>query len=648
MAQSEVPAFGRLSISDMEMKDCTFDPGANAVKLIDQGNISFTRKPDEPALFTPMFQRRVRIKILTEAGLSYANTVIPFYSGNNEEKILKVDACLFNYQEDKKVRKTIVRSTSIYRKQVNKQSSELIILFPEAKVGSVIEYQYLLQSRLNADVGDWYFQNSLPTKFSELKIFIPAAFQIAIQPLTADSLEISEKEKSVQLISKGNLINTPGIEKQFIMRNLPGIRTEPFMNSAKDYLQRLSIRLGEIDYGNGNTVNAISDWRQVVKALSSDPDFGRQSTVSITDAANIIESAKLQPSPETRMAFIYDFVRKNFYWDGRQSIYSFDGVKNVFKKKTGSSGDINWLLLSLLRMAGIDAQPILFSTRANGLVNDLLPSTNQFNTVMALVEKEKPNADGEPYFILNATEKYAPYWLTPLTVINTKGFVPDGEEGRWINATQTQHKYKVATAVQAQVDTNGIIQGTVLITNMGYARKQRIDNWIENKDKFKDHYLTGTNKAILEGPKFEHLDADSLPLEEKYNFSLLSGNTGGNIFFYTNLFSGLSKNGFTSTQRHTDIDFGYQQEYLLFGNYTIPAGYEFEGLPHNVSLILPDTSIVFKRFITAENNSMNVKISVSFNRSYYTAAEYPEFAAFYKILIENLNEPVVIKKKYTP
>ena len=87
---------------------------------------------------------------------------------------------------------------------------------------------------------------------------------------------------------------------------------------------------------------------------------------------------------------------------------------------------------------------------------------------------------------------------------------------------------------------------------------------------------------------------------------------------------------------------------MIYGNYTIPGDYIFEELPQNISLIMPDTSIVFKRFMNADNNSLNVRMSLDFKRPYYTAAEYPEFAAFYKILLSKLNEQVVIKKVNQP
>ena len=84
---------------------------------------------------------------------------------------------------------------------------------------------------------------------------------------------------------------------------------------------------------------------------------------------------------------------------------------------------------------------------------------------------------------------------------------------------------------------------------------------------------------------------------------------------------------------------------MIFGSYSIPQGYIFETLPENLSMVMPDNSIVFNRSLQAEDNLLNVRITVSFKRSFYPAMSYPAFAAFYKKLFSRLNEQIVIKRK---
>ncbi len=61
-----------------------------------------------------------------------------------------------------------------------------------------------------------------------------------------------------------------------------------------------------------------------------------------------------------------------------------------------------------------------------------------------------------------------------------------------------------------------------------------------------------------------------------------------------------------------------------------------------------DNGIVFSRTLQAESNLLNVRMTLEFKKTFYTADSYPEFKEFYKKLFDMLNEQVVIKKKTTP
>ena len=133
--------------------------------------------------------------------------------------------------------------------------------------------------------------------------------------------------------------------------------------------------------------------------------------------------------------------------------------------------------------------------------------------------------------------------------------------------------------------------------------------------------------------------------EQKVQFTYPLNRSGEYAYFTINLFSDIETNPFISDQRVSDVDFGFVQDYMLFGSYTIPEGYSFEKLPENISMLTPDNGIVFNRFLQAEDNLLNVRITVSFKRSFYPAPDYPDFAAFYKKMIVKMNEQIVIKKK---
>ena len=519
----------------------------------------------------------------------------------------------------------------------------MIITFPEAKVGSVIEYKYKMERCTDQNIKSWYFQGKIPVRYSEYQINVPLFYHFSAHPTTVDKIDVKEDVSDGAIATNEGTISTQIRKKNFIMHNLIGIRDEPFMGSIKDYQQRIEFQLSQIDYGNNNVVDLLTNWSDVIKELMKDNDFGKQLEYAPTATQAAIDEAKRLPDAESRMKFIYNYVRKNMSWNDEESIYSFNGISTTFGKKIGSSGDINLLLVCLLNNAGVAASPVLLSTRENGLINKFYPFVSQFNTVMAYVKIN------QQYFILDATDKVSGYKLVPESIVNTQGFIVDGEKGRWIDIIDNKHKYKVMAAVHGEIDDAGIMKGDCLINCNDYARKQRCETWVKNKDQFREEYFTKPYTALkIEDLTVNNVDADSLPLEQKVKFSSLLNGSGNYKYFTVNLFSDLDKNPFVADERVADIDFGFQQDYTIFGNYTIPEDYVFDALPENISMIMPDTSIIFTRIIQADDNLLNVRMSVEFKRTFYPVASYPEFKEFYKKLFAKLNEQIVIKKKATP
>ena len=363
-AQKEVPSFGKIDKADLEMKDCDFDPGAVAVRLLDVGDMFYDRGTAGITFLKTIYNKRVRIKILKDKGLSYANVEIPFFTNGVDdiEKIRQIDACIYNLDETGNIKVTNVGKSSIYIKKINKRFSRLIIAFPEAKVGSVVEYRYRQEVESYSQLKDWYFQDVIPTRYSEYEIKIPDLFVFNIQRAVVD--KIDEKQKTYDDVITINDVayKFKTTQQNFIMRNLVGIKDEPFMPSAKDYLQRLEFTLSQIDYGNNRVENLRTTWTDVVTSLMKDPDFGLQLKKDIPDIGQLLADAAKQPDKEARIKFIYNAVRSKIRCDDHEALYSSDGIVNAWQNKAGNIADINIILINVLNKAGIKAKPILLST----------------------------------------------------------------------------------------------------------------------------------------------------------------------------------------------------------------------------------------------------------------------------------------------
>ena len=190
------------------------------------------------------------------------------------------------------------------------------------------------------------------------------------------------------------------------MRDLPGLKDEPFMGAARDYLQKIEFQLARITVPGSLVQNFMNTWEGLTKELLDHPSFGMQLKKNLERDAELSTIMAL-PSQNEKLLGIYRYVQKNIGWDGVEDMYT-DGVKNAWSKRKGTTADINLILINLLKDAKIEAYPLLVSTRDHGKVFPEYPFLHQFNKVIAVAI-----VDEIPY-ILNAADKYNPARMIPV------------------------------------------------------------------------------------------------------------------------------------------------------------------------------------------------------------------------------------------
>lgn len=201
-------------------------------------------------------------------------------------------------------------------------------------------------------------------------------------------------------------------------------------------------------------------------------------------------------------------------------------------------------------------------------------------------------------------------------------------------------------ALKCAIDDKGIMSGEGSINSSSYARKHRMQKYAVDPEGFKQYYFVKPNPSLqITDVVVKNADTDSLPLAQQVRFTTPVSSSGEYSYFTTNMLSDFMSNPFMNQDRRTDIDFGFQKSYVIYGQFTIPEGYNFETLPANVNMSMPDRSIQYSRTMEFKNNVLSQKITIDFKRPFYLAANYPVFHEFHKKLLVSLNEQVVIKKK---
>ncbi|MFT3823486.1 MAG: DUF3857 domain-containing protein [Chitinophagaceae bacterium] len=634
----EIPAFGKVEKTDLEMKECDIDKEADAMVLVDYGDITYQRGVN--TTFALKKEIRQRIKLFRESAFDQANVKITYISDERYEKILDLDAYTYNLDATGKVVAIKVEKKNIFKQKEDADHSSVTFTFPEIKPGSVIEYRYVIVRETSNSIDPWIFQARIPTRVSTFRIAIPEYFQFTTSKHISLPVESKQDEYRGSISFPSGTLEYKNEEYYYKMKNIPALKYEPYMGAIGDYLQRVEFQLSQIVYPDHHVEDFRNTWPRLAASLMESEIFGAQIKKNITKGDELTRQLAKATTPTEKMLTIFRYVQKYIEWTGVEDFYC-QSVKDIWSKHSGSTGDINLILLNLLKDAGIEAYPVLSSTRDHGQVVPAYPFLRQFNKLLVYAQI------GEKPYILDASDKYNPAGLIPHDVMGTQAFVIiDKEKYDFITLWDGASMHKHYVIMNATVNAEDSLTGDVSLTSYDYAKNPRIKSLRQSKDKFISSYLTA-NQSNLQVNSLEIVndDKDSLPLEQKFKFSQPVSSTGEYKFVNLNLFTGLEKNPFVQDVRQTNIDFGCNQYYMLVGNITIPDNYTFEEPPKNVTMIMPDTSIIFKRLLQVNGNTIGYRITLEFKRPYYIVDEYEPFKEFYKKLFTRLNEQIVFKKK---
>ena len=477
----------------------------------------------------------------------------------------------------------------------------------------------------------WYLQRDIPIRYSDFTVDFPSQIEIYLRPICKQSYDSRDMSQLRHTI------------KNFSTKNVPALREEEFMTCSDDYLQKIEVWPVAITLENNIRYPFIKTWSEKTKNLMNDESFGTQLKKSIPRTAELDLLLKTMTDPYQKMITIHDYVRKNMVWDGLDNFYAGTGVKAAWKEKKGTAGEINLILINLLKDAGLNTYPMMVSTHSNGLISSAFPDFSQFNKVLALVK-----INGRTY-ILDGTDKYTPAGLIPQDVMNTEGFVVDESNVNkywWTVLWDSTRLQKDMVALQAHIGENGEMSGHASIRSQDYSRIDRTRSYTAGREKFINQYCLSYQDGVkVDSLEMLNMNNDTVPLIQNIDFHAPVNTSGGYSYFSTNFFTGMSKNPFIADNRFSDVFFGTNQSRTLVSNVTIPEGYEFEELPRNTRIALEDRSLIVTRMIQVQNGVLNERITLEYNRPYYTPEEYPALKEFYKKMYSLLEEQFVIRKK---
>ena len=506
---------------------------------------------------------------------------------------------------------------------------------PNVKEGSIIELKYNVASDYVSSMNPWYFQKSVPTRYSEYNIEIPKFFTFN-KNMVGYFSPFVKKRKETSMGGYG--VYTEG----WAMTDLPAFEEEDYMRSYKNYVSKIDFELQSIQIPFEPIKFFTKSWEEIRKDLMKFKYFGgalkRVRSPKMIDIVEKYESG----SDEERMIGIYEHIKKNMKWNGRNSKASRTGVAKVLKEGSGNSGDINLALIATLRKAGFKVDPVVLSTRDNGMLPITHPSTDNLNYVIAAVKLD----DKTVY--LDATDDYYPAGVLPLRCFNGNAVVLKKEQAELINELKPITKYKSVTQNKLTMTPDGTLEGTVKKTKSGYQaiNFRKAYDRADNEEAFIESLQNKQEGLTIESHQIENISDSYKSINEEYQVTLDDKTEMAGDLIYLNpmVNSAYTENPFKIEIRQYPVDYAIPIEETYMFQLTLPDGYSVESMPEGTTIGLNKKATLFSYSAKQVGDQLTVISRIKITKTMFVGDEYEALKQFYNLIIKKHSEQIVLKK----
>lgn len=630
--------FGKVSKEEVEEQFYPLDSTANAAYLLKKRK-SYFDWDNGTNWFRLVTEIHQRIKIYNKEGFNYANLSVNYYNPETGkgESVGAIKGYTFNIENGEVIKEKLSKK-DIFKEKVNQYYRKVKVTMPKIKEGCVIEIKYKVFSPFPTSIADVEFQKGIPIKKLDSQIEFPEYYTFKKTSKGYYSVPMKKSYQNGSVGSTRYNINVFTFEAD----NVEALKDdESYVQNVNNYRGGIKFELAQTNFTavGGGLKNYSNSWASVSKQIFKSPAFGEElnkSSYYKKDLEQILATAKTDLQ---KIALIFQFVKSKVKWNGFRGKYTEKGVRKAYKENEGNVADVNLILTSMLRSAGLNADPVLLSTKGNGV--PLFPTLKGFDYVISRVKF--PN---NSYVLLDATEEYSMPNVLPARDLNWKGRVVTKEgNSSWINLSSSKHAIE-DNMLMAKISDDFTIEGLIRTKylNLNALNYRKGNNHIkieELMEKFEE-------KNHIEVEDFKLLNQEKLNKPLVRNVKFLSEDLieqiNGKVYIEPLLFLTQHQNPFKLEERKYPVDFITAWKDVNRVSIEIPDGYTVEKIPEPIAIALPDNIGVFKYQVKNSGKKISTTCIIQLNSAMISPQYYPHLKDFYKKLVEKESEKIILTK----
>jgi transglutaminase-like putative cysteine protease len=460
-----------------------------------------------------------------------------------------------------------------------------VIKFPEAKVGSVVGYEYTQRQRPFVFEDDWTFQRTIPTRFARFTLKLPASWEF-----TSFWSNYDEQKP----------VSSDGNQYVWEVHDVPAIEVEPEMPPYLAIAARMGLKYFPRDLGlrqkSTGTWDDIAAWYTTLTANSRTPSPALQQKVSELTAG--------VTDPLAQMKILTAYMQRNIRYVAIEvgiGGWQPHPAADVFAHQYGDCKDKATLLSAMLKLVGIDSYYVPIYTE-RGIVNPKFPSINFNHVILAIKVPDSVPDTGlfatmaEPRFgrllFFDPTNPYVPLGYLPSYLQDNYGLVVTPSGGDLVSlplaAPATNRLLRTATL---SLGDNGNLSGEVRELRYGgpavESREQFLTAAPADRQKVVERFLGNslssfslTNASVGNLEKYD----DSLLLTYKFAADGYAKSAGDLLIVRPRVVGAKGSNLLNGKPRKYPIEFTEASRQDDVFDITLPKGYVVDELPKPVEL----------------------------------------------------------------
>ncbi len=648
--------FGKVAAADFNVPASNLDSGANAVIISDIGSTSF--EGNTKGFFTLVFTHYTRVKIMNKNGFDIGSRNIYLYHNEEGEfeKMSAIRGSTFNL-ENGVVVESKLDEKSVFSEKINKNYDSRKFTLPALKEGAIFDLEYTIRSPFSFLLKSWAFQGEYPRIWSEYTVTIapPFHYMMKLQGDTSFAINSTKEVYSSFYIREENgtdqsqSYNLTGssLQHRWVKKNVPALHEEPYTTALSNYNSRVSFQLNYFQWtNNSERHDHMETWTATSKTLLEDENFGqalaRENNWMSDELKDVISGSN---SEEEKTHKIFNYVRDNFNTVGKEgyskeALRTRNSLKDVFKKKEGNVAEINLLLVAMLRKSGIDSDPLILSTRENGIANASYPLIDEYNYVIAVVYLK------DKLLKLDASQPFNGFGQLPTELYNGWGHIINEAKPIPVSFSPDSLHENSFTSVLIFNDEKGKCIGaykSVLGKSESYNLRREVGSTSKKSYEKKIQTLNGSD-IIMQNFEIDSLWKFDFPVTVQYDFDLKDHTSADVLYFNPMIDDGYKTNPFKAMERHYPVEMPYLMDETYILTMDIPDGYQVDEMPKSTRVNYNENEGFFEYIIQKGPTNIQMRVHLKLNKTFFPTEEYSTLRDFFAFVVKKESEQVIFKK----